>query len=69
MDKLDKLDKLENCPFCGGRAYIDTFGGLHIDAFHKKNCIVQPSTFLSIHSANIKKQIKAWNRRADNDNN
>lgn len=59
------MDELKPCPFCGGKAYIDTFGGFHVDAFHAKNCIVKPNTFLTMHSASIKKQIAAWNRRAD----
>lgn len=59
--------ELKPCPFCGGKAYIDTFGGWHIDAFHKKDCIVEPNTYLRTHENNIKQQIKAWNRRANDD--
>lgn len=59
------MNELKPCPFCGGKAYIDTFGGWHIDAFHKKNCLVEPSTFLIHSNTRIEKQIKAWNRRVN----
>ena len=60
--------ELKPCPFYGGKAYIDTFGGnMYIDAFHKRNCIVKPDTFLCAHSMPIKKQIKAWNSRGETD--
>ena len=58
------MTELKNCPFCGGKAYIDTFGGWHIDAFHTKDCVVKPDTYLQVHNCSIAKQIKAWNRRA-----
>ena len=58
-------EELKPCPFCGGKAYIDTFGGMHIRAFHDKKCIVCPNTFLGHSENDIKKQIKAWNRRSE----
>ena len=62
------MSKLKPCPFCGGKAYIDVFGDKEfITAIHKKNCIIQPDTYLC--SVGIRKQINAWNRRADNERN
>lgn len=62
------MDKLKPCPFCGGKAYIAELGGnFYIDAFHKKNCLVKPDTYLLSIKTPIKKHIKAWNKRATND--
>lgn len=58
------MEQLKPCPYCGGKAYIDTFSGnWHIEAFHKKDCIVRPNTFLGSSNHSIAKQVKAWNRR------
>ena len=60
-------DELKPCPFCGGKAFItETMGKFYVDAFHKRNCIVKPNTWLESTNNKIKKQIGAWNRRADN---
>lgn len=59
-------NELKPCPFCGGKAVIIGLpGNEYIEPIHKKNCVIRPSTWLSS-SLPIKKQIKAWNRRADN---
>ena len=56
--------KLKPCPFCGGEAYISMVLKPHIDCFHTKKCKMRPDTWL-LSSESLKKQIKAWNRRAD----
>ena len=61
------MAELKPCPFCGGEAYIRSFGGLYVDAFHKKKCLIKPDTFLISAGMPIEKQIKIWNRRADDD--
>ena len=59
--------ELKPCPFCGGEAVIkELFGTFYIDAEHNKNCIIEPNTWLVANSFSMKKQILAWNRRADN---
>lgn len=60
--------ELKSCPFCGGEAVIRVlFGKMYIRPFHKRNCIVKPDTWLQA-DLPIRKQIKSWNRRADNGN-
>ena len=60
------MPELKPCPFCGGEAIIRIlFGKMYISPLHKQNCIVKPDTWLQSELP-IKKQIKAWNRRADN---
>lgn len=59
------MPKLKPCPFCGGKAYIaDLRGGYYVTANHKDKCVVRPDTW-EASNAPIKKQIKAWNRRAE----
>jgi hypothetical protein len=58
------MTELKPCPFCGGEAYIRvTLKTPYIDAFHKKNCMVKPNTWLFAGHKDIEKQAKAWNRR------
>lgn len=59
--------KLQPCPFCGREAVIriGVNGEPYITALHDKKCFVAPDTFLGSSHTNIKKQIKAWNRRYD----
>ena len=58
---------LKPCPFCGGESVIRVLMGKeYIKPIHKKNCVVRPDTWL-LSSLPIKKQIKAWNRRANDD--
>ncbi len=61
-------NELKPCPFCGGEAVIRfLFGKPYISPLHKNGCVIRPDTWLKS-SLPIKKQIKAWNRRADNGN-
>ena len=60
-------EKLKPCPFCGAEAYIDGFmDHQYIRCYHKKNCIVNPNTWLKS-DLSIRKQINAWNRRKGGD--
>lgn len=55
--------ELKECPFCGGKAYINLLNGnFFIECFHSKECLVKPNTWLHS-SKNIKKQIEGWNER------
>lgn len=57
--------KLKPCPFCGGDAHIDVFCNReYIRCNHKKNCVFEPNgEFLD--DVSIRKQVNAWNRRAE----
>ena len=62
------MKELKPCPFCGGEAVIRVlFGNMYICPIHKPSCILEPDTWLKSRLP-IKKQIKAWNRRAENGN-
>jgi hypothetical protein len=55
--------ELKPCPFCGGEAVIRVLMGKeYIYPIHKKNCVMKIDTWLQS-SLPIKKQIKAWNMR------
>ena len=59
------MAELKPCPFCGGEAVIRVLMGKeYIRPIHKKNCVMEIDTWLKS-SLPIKKQIKAWNRRAE----
>lgn len=59
------FETLKPCPFCGGKAYIQSlFGKLYVTAAHDTKCLVSPDTFL-MSEKSLKKQVKAWNRRAE----
>ena len=59
---------LKPCPYCGGKAVIrEEMGYIYIDALHKKECVICPSTW-TMSSKHVRKHKKAWNRRADNVN-
>lgn len=61
--------ELKPCPFCGGEAVLrSALGKLFISPLHKKGCVIEPNTWLQS-EMKIEKQIEAWNRRADNDEN
>ncbi len=63
--KVKKMAELKPCPFCGGRAVIaEQMGRFYINPIHKKGCTIEPCTWLQS-SLHIKKQIEAWNRRAE----
>lgn len=56
----------KECPYCGGRAYIDfRFGKPYIECFHSRKCAMSPNTWL-MSDEPIGKQIEAWNRRSSN---
>ena len=60
-------DKLKPCPLCGGEAVIrEQMGNLYIRPIHKKKCVMRPDTWL-LSNKPLKIQIKAWNRRVEND--
>lgn len=62
------MDELKPCPFCGGEAVIRVLMGKeYICPIHRKGCLIQIDTWLQS-SEPIKKQIKAWNRRAEDAN-
>ena len=59
------MAELKPCPFCGGEAVIRVLMGKeYILPIHKKNCVIKIDTWLQS-SLPIKKQIQAWNRRAE----
>lgn len=59
------MSELKPCPFCGGESVIRILmGAEYIAPIHKKNCAIRPDTWLQS-DLPIKKQIKAWNRRAE----
>lgn len=61
------MAELKPCPFCGGEAVVRVLGGSeYICPIHKRECVIKPDTWLQS-SLPIKKQIKAWNRRVEND--
>lgn len=61
-------DKLKPCPFCGGEAVIrESLGHMYIGPIHKENCFIKPDTWCIAINVSLKKQIKAWNRRAEDD--
>ena len=61
------MAELKPCPFCGGEAVIRVLMGKeYIRPMHKKNCVMEIDTWL-ISSLPIKKQIKALNRRAEDE--
>ena len=58
------MSELKPCPFCEGEAVIRVLMGKeYICPIHKSNCIIKPDTWLQS-DLSIKKQIKAWNTRA-----
>ena len=64
---MNERTELKPCPFCGGDAVIKAqMGKLYISPTHKKGCVIEPCTWLQANLP-IEKQIKAWNRRADNE--
>lgn len=57
------MKELKPCPFCGGEAVIKCcLGNFYISPKHKKNCVIEPCTWLQSEKP-IEKQIEAWNRR------
>ena len=59
------MAELKPCPFCGGEAVIRVLMGKeYIRPIHEKNCVIKIDTWLQS-SLPIKKQIRAWNRRAE----
>lgn len=58
-------EHLKPCPFCGAKAYVDVLmDHEYVRCEHKKNCIVNPNTWLKS-DLSIRKQVNAWNRRKD----
>ena len=61
------MTELKPCPFCGGEAVIRyQMGSAYISPLHKKGCFIEPNTWIKS-TAPIKKQIEAWNRRANDE--
>lgn len=55
--------KFKPCPFCGGLPDIRySFNTLLIECTNK-NCKIQPSTWMHVHSDSAEKLIKIWNKR------
>lgn len=57
--------KLKSCPFCGGRAYIASWGNLeaiYIDVEHKPDCGCRVNGWMNS-NLHITEQIKLWNQR------
>ena len=60
------MAELKPCPFCGGEAVIrGNRGKVYNCAIHKRGCVIKQKNWLQS-SLPIKKQIEAWNRRAEN---
>lgn len=61
--KITIEDLLLPCPFCGGKAYIESFGNrLYIECNHTKICSCFPNTWL-YSDKDIYEQMRTWNRR------
>lgn len=61
------MTELKPCPFCGGEAVIKCqMGIMYISPHHKRTCVIEPTTWL-IATKDINTQIRAWNRRANDD--
>lgn len=62
----NKKINLKPCPFCGGMGYIEVFstGTPYVSAHHTNKCKMRSNTWL-LSSEPLKKQIKAWNMRAN----
>lgn len=64
------MAELKPCPFCGGRAFVDVFLDTeYVSVEHCAMCLVKPSTWTMAYADEVplKIQIKAWNRRTEDD--
>ena len=62
---MKTIEKLRPCPYCGGRAYVNTMlrPTVYIDCEHDKNCKSRPTTWLESNEKLIK-QAEMWNERS-----
>lgn len=70
---MKTIEQLKPCPYCGGRAYVNTTlrptgyielkRNVYIDCEHDKNCKTRPNTWLESNES-LLKQAEMWNERS-----
>ena len=65
---MSRLEPPKPCPFCGGNSIIDICRDrMYIRPYHKRTCGMKGLDTWLISDEPIEKQVKAWNRRCNND--